>query len=65
MNATTLIVIAWIAGVSTQVVTPYPTAEECLAAAEQVVTIEQVVTVECRWVEVEDKLWRTTFGEVI
>ena len=63
MNAVVLVVVALVTGSVTVVTEAYPTAEECFAVAANVVAMEEVLTVECKWVEIEGATWRVAFGE--
>ncbi len=63
MNAVVLIVVALVGGSITTVTDGYATAEECFAAAANVVAMDEVLTVECKWVEIEGATWRVAFGE--
>jgi len=65
MNAVVLVVVALVTGSVTVVTDAYPSAEECFDAAANVMAMEEVLAVECKWVEIEDTKWRITFGEKI
>ncbi len=65
MNAVVLTVIALVFGAPIEVLDAFPTMDECLAAVEAVISMEDVITADCAWVEIEINNWRVIFGEKI
>jgi len=65
MNAVVLTVVALVFGMPVKAVDVFPTMDECLAAAADVVGMEEVLVTDCAWVEIESEKWRMVFGEEI
>ncbi len=65
MNAVFLTIIALVAGMPVEAIDAFATMEECLAAANAVITMENVIAADCAWFEAEAENWRLAFGEKI
>ncbi len=65
MNAVVLTVIALVFGTPVKAVDVFPTMDECLTAAENVVEMDEIIAADCTWVEIKSKKWRMVFGEEI
>lgn len=71
MNAVTLTVFALLFSADTgqisqvKLVSGFPNMKLCLEAAGNVIDMKNVLGVDCKWIKVNQKVWRISFGDKI